>query len=298
MKILLYDFRWTDEHGCELQGSVGGRFGRKPLNIGEEFSIEISSEVRCAGFMENRVWKACPKHSEGKSKCEYCRAIEGNFVYTAFDGFDQAQLQPGDLEKISGEHVVYFALFDAGVIKVGVSNATRKTLRQIEQGSYQTLYIAKTPDGIVARQIETLLRRSGLADKIMGRQKKALLLPEISSEEGEKTLRSLFTEHISALDSAPHLKNFLLNPPEFKSWQNVYNTGDLASIAKPLHLVGLTREEWVSGKIIAIKGSFMVLDTGEELVSINMKAFLGRECDITPREGGLYLHAALQNSLF
>lgn len=298
MKILLYDFRWTDKHGCELQGSVDGRFGRKALNIGDEFAIEIISDARCAGLIENRVWKACPKHSEGKAKCEYCRAIEGNFVYTAFDGFDQAQLQPGDLEKISGEHVVYFALFDAGVIKVGVSNATRKTLRQIEQGSHQTLYIAKTPDGVVARQIETLFRRSGLADKIMGRQKKALLLPEISSEEGEKTLRILFDEHISALDPAPHLKNFLLNPPEFKKWEDVYNTVKISSIAKSLHPIGLTQGEWVSGKIIAIKGSFVILETEEELVSINMKSFLGRECDISPRQAGLHLHSAFQNSLF
>jgi len=298
MKILLYDFRWTDEHGCELQGSIDGRFGRKTLNIGDEFSLEISSDAHCAGLIENRVWKACPKQSEGKAKCEYCRAIEGNFVYTAFDGFDQAQLQPGDLEKISGEHVVYFALFDAGVIKVGVSNASRKTLRQIEQGSHQTLYIAQTPDGIVARQIETLLRRSGLADKIMGRQKKSLLLPEISLEEGEKTLRSLFDEHKEALDQTPHLKNFLLDPPEFKSWESVYNTLEIGGIAKPLHPIDLKKEEWVSGKIIAIKGAFVVIETEEELVSINMKSFLGRDCDISPRQAGLHLHAAFQNSLF
>ncbi len=298
MKVFLYDFRWTNEQDCELQGSVDGRFGRKALSIGEDISLEVCSTPRCAGFTENGVWKPCPKHSMGKAKCEYCRAIEGNFIFTAFDGFNQAQLQPGDLEKISGEHVVYLALFDTDVIKIGVSNLVRKSLRQIEQGSHQTLYIAQTPDGVVARQIETLIRRSGLADKVMGRQKKSLLLPEISEEEGEKTLRSLFADHISALGSAPHLKKFLLETPEFRNWVDLYGTGRLGDIARPLHPIGLGENEWVSGKIMAIKGSFVIIDTQEELVSLNLKSLAGRDCDLLPKSPGLQLNTALQNSLF
>jgi hypothetical protein len=298
MKALLYDFRWTDEHSCELQGIVDGRFGRKPLVIEENISIEVCSTSRCAGFTENGKWKVCPKHSEGKAKCEYCRAIEGNFVYTAFDGFNQAQLQPGGLEKISGEHVVYLALFDTDVIKIGVSNLGRKSLRQIEQGSHQTLYIAQTPDGVVARQIETLFRRSGLADKVMGRQKKSLLLPDVSAEEGENILHALFSNHISALDSAIHLKKFLLENPEFKNWPEVYKTENIFSLGKPLHPISLKQGEWVSGKILAIKGSFIIIDTEEELVSLNLKSLSGRECDLSVKQGGLQLNKALQNSLF
>ncbi len=298
MKALLYDFRWTDEHSCELQGIVDGRFGRKPVVIGENISVEVCSSLRCAGFIENGTWKACPKHSEGKAKCEYCRAIEGNFVYTAFDGFNQAQLQVGDLEKISGEHVVYLALFDTDVIKIGVSNLARKSLRQIEQGSHQTLYIAQTPDGVVARQIETLLRRSGLADKVMGRQKKSLLLPEISAEDGKKILYSLFQNHVFALDSAAHLKKFILENPEFRNWTDVYKTENILSEGKPLHPIVLKEGESVSGKIKAIKGSFIIVDTEEELVSFNLKSLSGRECDLSVKPNGLQLNIALQNSLF
>ena len=298
MKVLFYDFRWINKEGCEIQGSVDGRFGRKRISIGDEISLEVCSDVRCAGCMENGVWKPCPKSSVGKAKCEYCRAIEGNFIFTAFDGFDQSQLQPGDLDKISGGHVVYFALFDSDVLKVGVSKKERKVLRQIEQGSHQTLFWAGAPDGLVARQIETLARRAGIADKIQARQKRITLQPEISEDEGKRQLREALAKSIEGLDGASHLKKFILPNPEFVSWEKVYHTDTLSSLGKPLQPISLSKEESVSGIIRAIKGSFLILETNHELISLNMKSLLGRECDLSSKPKGLILHTALQNSLF
>lgn len=298
MNVLIYDFRWKNEQGCELQGSVDGRFGRKPVKVEDNISIAVNSAPHCAGCMENDAWKACPKNSTGKGKCEYCRAIEGNFIFTAFDGFDQSQLQPGDLEKIAGEHVVYFALFEAGVLKVGVSKLERKVMRQIEQGSHQTLYWAQVPDGVTARQIETLARRTGLADKIQGRKKKALLQPEISQTEGEKELREALEQSLEGLKVAEHLKKFVLKEPELVSWEKTYHTDVIPQIGKPLHPITLGEGESVSGKIVAIKGSFIVIETEDELVSLDAKKLVGRDCDFTPQPNGLHLNTALQNSLF
>lgn len=298
MKVHVYDFRWRDETSCELQGSVDGRFGRRPIRVGDSISVEITSLPRCGGSSENGVWKPCPKHSTGKPKCDYCRAIEGNFVFTAFDGFDQSQLQPGDIEKIQGPHVVYLALFETDVTKVGVSHAERKILRQIEQGSHQTLVWAQTPDGIAARQIESLIRRSGVADKIQSRQKKALILPEISDADGETLLRGMLERYVTALDATPHLKKFLLPNPEFFSWRQVYHTDSVAAAEKPLHPVKLDIGEWASGQIIAIKGPFIVIDTGDELASLCAKDLAGRDVEFEPKSTGLQLNAALQNSLF
>ncbi len=298
MKVHIYDFRWTNESACEIQASAGGRFGRKSIAVGDNISIAVKSDARCAGLMENGVWRPCPKDSTGKAKCEYCRAIEGNFIFTAFDGFDQSQLQPGDLEKISGEHVVYFALFETKILKVGVSKLERKVMRQIEQGSHQTLYWALAPDGIVARQIETLARRSGLADKIQGRQKKGLLQPQISTEQGKVELNDALELSLSALKPAEHLKKFVLDEPEFVAWEQTYHTDEIAKIGKPLHPISLEIDESVSGKIIAIKGSFLVIETEDELVSLDAKKLSGRDCDLTPQPAGLHLKTALQNSLF
>ncbi|MCF7812090.1 DUF2797 domain-containing protein [Candidatus Gracilibacteria bacterium] len=172
MKVHLYDFRWQDESTTEFQASADGKFGRKKLHLEDDVSLSVQSSVFCAGSRTDDTWSPCPQKATGKAKCDMCKARERNFVFTAFDGFDRSNVTDLDLEQISGSHVVYLALFDESKIKIGVARLSRKILRQLEQGSHATLFIAETPDGIAARQIETLMRKDGIADKIMASQKK------------------------------------------------------------------------------------------------------------------------------
>ena len=95
-----------------------------------------------------------------------------------------------------------------------------------------------------------------------------------------------------------HLKKFLLENPEFRNWTDIYKTENILSQGKPLHPISLKEGELVSGKIAAIKGSFIIIDTEEELVSLNLKSLSGRECDLSSKSNGLQLNTALQNSLF
>ena len=300
MQVHVFDFRWQpvednwEEFYCEIQAGKNNRFGRKKLWIGDELSIEIKSDVRCAGFRDGDLWKACPKFSTGKPKCEFCRAVEGSFVYTAFDGFDQSKLTAEDLQKIAGEHWVYLAFFADGIMKVGVSKQQRKFIRQLEQGSYATLFIAKTPDGIAARQIETTIRKSGLADKIKASQKKNLLCPEVTDPEGE--LRQVLADSLPSLNQYEHLKSFMLEEPEFFNWQARYG---LEGFTNKIHNIALDIPgEWVSGKIRAIKGPFMVLETPEEFLNVTMKSLRGREIEFEPKPYGVNLNMALQGALF
>jgi len=299
MKVLLYDFRWSDESSCEFQASSDNRFGRKKIKIGDKISIEVKSrEKKCAGSRENGVWKPCPKNSEGKSKCDYCRSIEGNFIYTAFDGFDQSQLGAGDLAKISDTHVIYLAFFAENLIKIGVSKNSRKNLRQIEQGSLATLFIAETPDGIAARQIETILRQTGLADKIQITQKKKVFICDLSAEEIKEFLNKKLIHHLSALDGHEHLKEFILKVPEFVSWEETYNFAKIKHGIKPFHHLDLNEGEWISGTIISMRGPFVTIETEDERIAICAKKLNGLEIDFEPREVGLHTNPVMQGSLF
>jgi len=296
MQVQVYDYRWRqveDEFYCEFEANAGGKFGAKRIKRGDTLSLEVKSESRCAGFMENGKWGKCKKNSDGKPKCDYCRSIEGNFVYTAFDGFDQSSLSAGDLEKISGEHWVYLALFAENMVKIGVSKKPRKLLRQVEQGSFATLFVAQTPDGVAARQIETLLRKSGLQDKIKSSQKKEFLCPEVT--DPETVLKNILKNHKTALSEYSHLEAFLLENPEFYNWQEQYG---LANCQSNFHDVKLDTDEWVSGEVVALKGPFIVLKTPEELVSICAKDFRGREVEFEPKPAGMQLKAAFQGALF
>ncbi|MCF7917688.1 DUF2797 domain-containing protein [Candidatus Gracilibacteria bacterium] len=298
MKVLVYDFRWIDERTTEFQASTENKFGRKALKIGDSLSLEICSDVMCVGSRIDDIWSPCPNKTKGKAKCDICKMRERNFIFTAFDGFDRSNVTELDLEQISGSHVVYLVLFDTNLLKIGVTQVSRKILRQIEQGSHFTLFVAQTPDGISARQIETLIRKDGLVDKITSSQKKDFLCPALTEIEGEKILLDVFAKHRKALDEYPHLQDFLLKNPEFRSWESIYNTKDIGKNPKSFHSVQLKNGESVAGTILAIKGPFLVVETPDELVALCAKDLIGHEIDFGTRAPGLSVHTALQNSLF
>ena len=186
MQVLLYDFRWNSDTQVEFQASSGERFGRKQLALGDELSVQVCDTTKCAGSMRDNTWQPCPQNVVGRKKCETCRNREGNFIFTSFDGFNTDMFTPDDLARLQGEHLVYLALFDTGVTKVGVCKKERHTLRQVEQGSHHTLYIAETPDGVLARQIETCFRQTGIADKVQAVPKRILFCQTLCPSKGKK----------------------------------------------------------------------------------------------------------------
>ena len=298
MNVLIFEFRWLDEKICEFSGSVGARFGRKKLAIGADFSIEIKSEKKkCAGSFSENSWQICPQNFSGKAKCELCRAREKSFVFTAFDGFNFENVNDEDLAKIKFPHLVYFAFFDENLVKVGVCNSSRKNLRQLEQGSLATLFVAATPDGISARQIETIFRQNYFADKIKSATKKKFLSPE-PAENAEKILREIFVDKKKIFSEHPNLENFFEKKPEFQNWEIFYGLPKIRDSNKNLHFVDLKFGEAVSGKIVAIRGPFIFLETDEEIAAICAKDFAGLEVDFSPRPRGISVNSALQKTLF
>jgi hypothetical protein len=298
MQVHLFDFRWINPHQFEFQASVGQKFARKKLQIGDKLSIEVKSEVSCCGSMKDDIWKPCPHHILGRKKCEMCRNRESNFVFTAFDGFNTDNYTPEDLAQIQGPHVVYLALFDKKTIKVGVSKLDRKELRQIEQGSHFTLYIAQTSDGIKARQIETLIRKTGLADKILLKAKKELIFPEITEEEGREILINELNTRQNCLDKYPTLKTCLLTNPEFVNWENIYHFPNFYKNNKSLHDLKLDNEEYLSGTILCAKGPFLIIETPDEIFSIATKDLIGCQIEFEERPAGIKLNQSIQHTLF
>lgn len=298
MPVLLYDYRWNSENQIEFQASNGGRFGRKTLTFNDPLSVRVCGETRCAGSMRDHVWQPCPQQIAGRKKCETCRNREGNFIYTSFDGFNTDIFTPDDLARLEGEHLVYLALFDQTVSKIGVCKKERHILRQVEQGSHHTLYIAETPNGVLARQIETCFRQAGVADKIQASTKKNFILPEITASQGEATLKKLLSSHQNAFKNHPELQKFMLAQPNFKDWTQTFHLNSVLANPKILHTVKLGQGESVSGTIIALKGSFIILETNEEMVTLCTKDLQGLTLDFTPAPSGLNLNSALQNTLF
>ncbi len=63
-------------------------------------------------------------------------------------------------------------------------------------------------------------------------------------------------------------------------------------------MIELKKGEWVSGKIRSIRGSFLVIETPEELVGFNAKDLQGYDGEFDAKTPGLKTNIALQNTLF
>ncbi len=298
MQVHLYDFRWSNDSEFEFQAALENRFAKKPLKIGDNLSMALKSDVSCAGSVRDGIFQPCQNQTPGKKKCEFCRGREGGFIFTSFDGFNTANYTPEDLAQIQGPHVVYLALFDTNIIKVGVSKLERKSLRQVEQGSEATLYIAQTTDGVMARQIETLFRKSGLIDKVNASTKKDFICPEITIERTEEVLRDVFEKHKNCLNDYENLNSYFLKNPEFKHWGNTYNLDNIKNNSKSFHTIKLQNGESVSGRIIAARGAFLILELPDEIVSICSKDLNGYQVEFDPIPPGLKLNQAFQSALF
>ena len=135
-------------------------------------------------------------------------------------------------------------------------------------------------------------------DKIKPSQKKEFLCPHISEQEGEEILRTTFEQHKVAFYAHELLQNFVAKSPEFISWKDVYHLSYIEKSAKSFHSVVLAEGESVSGKIIAMKGPFLVIETPGELISVCAKDLFGREIEFAEKPAGLVLNTAFQSSLF
>jgi len=293
-----YDFRWIDEKSSEIQANNGQKFAKRVLKTGDDLSIEIIDEVRCAGSYRDGIWKPCPNQVTGRKKCEACRSREGNFIFTMFDGFDMSIFSPEDLKLLEGDHYVYLAFFDDGVIKIGVSKKDRKSLRQLEQGAHFSLFIAQTSDGIKARQIETLFRKDGIIDKLKSSEKAEFLYPDINPEEAKKQLLETFENHKNCLDSYEALRRFLIEP-EFCDWGPFFGKAEIKSSLKPLETISFNVPgDWISGKIMGIKGPFITLDVGDHLMAFCARDLSGYDADFSPKKTGFFRKNSIQNKLF
>ncbi len=299
MHVHLYDYRWVDEHTTQWQATAQGRFGRKNIAVGQDLSVQVVGERHCAGHLTDRGWGACQSVThEPRAKCQLCRSLEGSFIYTVFDGFDTSHVSAVDLEKLDVPHVVYLAYFTDEMMKIGVSKAERSRLRQIEQGSLATKYIAECKNGVHARQIETLARQSGLADKISASQKRAFLVPDITPAQAEARLQAL-QEGIPAVLGAgfEHLREQLTDGA-YVWWGEHYGLGRVAGSPKAYHALKLAVDESVSGRVLALRGQFVFLETDTEIIALNAKDLRGYMLDFSPLPAGTVLGAALQGALF
>lgn len=295
----IYEFRWNANFIPYFRLLKKDSLEEKPLLFGETLSLKVQEGRRCTGYEKSGEWHPCVQKTEGVKKCEDCKHKEGMSAIQYCDGFNTSLFGADELEALSKPHYLYFALFDRNLIKVGVSTTSRGFLRQIEQGAHFTLVIAEGMWGVPARQMETMISRSGMVDKIQGSQKKDIIFPDLSPEEGESILQKLAQEKLPLVTAYRNdFQQFISEYPKFYSWDKEYHLSEARTVTKPLQDISLKVGESLSGKLIAAKGPFLILETEREKILIDAKNLKGCEVNFSERPIGLEKESGFQGAMF
>lgn len=300
MKI--FDFRWDDKlQKPYFQYIEKGGIEKKFFEFGKEIFLTCSSaDVSCVGSMQKGKYVPCPDKVVGKKKCERCKKAEDYFPCQFCNGFNCSKFRDIKIENCDADHMVYLALFNEEIVKVGVSRFTRGKARQFEQGSHYTRIFASGMSGVTARRIEHTIGKAGFKDKIPASQKKHILLPKISVKEGKKILDEKFEfAKENLLSHMPEMAKYIVEN-EFwdvrEKYSNDFNA--LESSTLPIHFEQLEEGESIGGKLVGVKGSFLLIDTGTEIATVLAKNYVGKEISFEPCPLGVTKNGGFQGSMF
>jgi uncharacterized protein DUF2797 len=177
---------WSDRQPYLELIDTDSQFRRIPL-FGRRLGIRVVAPgPYCLGYSGAvggvLTWVACPRRNLATSgqQCEECVAKdEFRFAHHAHLGGYVPDALAAYLKQ---PHWVYVATFADATTKVGTASDGRQAARLDEQGAAMATYVARAPDGRVARVLEdAVTERTGLAqDKRRSAKVAALERPAAS----------------------------------------------------------------------------------------------------------------------
>lgn len=175
-------------------------------------------------------------------------------------------------------HWVYLAYFPGGKIKVGTASAQRKETRLLDQGALHAIYIAHTPDGKTARQIENTIVSLGTASMVSTSYKMKNLVLNENLNQIEGLLLNKYDELKNGVSQcfATHLI-----PPEFKTFPNILNflskiiESDTNSKQEQFKFVIEKNIDIINGDYLFAVGKILVIKKENEIKLIDTKKLEG-----------------------
>ena len=270
--------------------------------ISKDISIRMEGAKRCLGKRTSRNVKQSCNTSISNSKygqCFRCTQEDFSRCFVLCNG-DQTEYY-GCFGKDAQRQYCYktnravYVVYAGGKMKVGISFSPKN--RWINQGADYAGVIAWARDGLVARRLEKYLsERLGekLTQTISSKEKIRVLFPGSHAKkkclkmlntcrglvkEGEKEintalLQSSQKEEISVLNkSLTHQQLFSIQNTECKTMEDYY--GGIKYLKERPKYRQTIPGSLIRGRIIGIKGPWMVLDNKGTLEAWNTKKMVG-----------------------
>ena len=255
------------------------------------FSFSVGAKQYCIGnrdIMDHRLL-GCPDCSEvtGSSrKCEHCQLADRLKACVRCTGESCPVTDRNVLERCAQEHVIYLAYFPHNTVKVGVAHSRRKYIRLYEQGALYAQLVFSCTDGKIARQFESLIRMTGIKDKITSSYKMQNLV-QFDLAYAQETLAKV---RRTIVDRLPLPKGvFTISPPEEVmrtdvlkvlkeipvGYQQLTLWGDAETEA--IEATVLDTIDGFQGEIREFAGSIAIMRQKDHYYLFDFKKILGRE---------------------
>lgn len=192
---------------------------------------------------------------------------------------------------------MYLAYFANDKLKVGTAASYRRYERLLEQGALYSIFLAKVPNGRLARKIESEVSRLGVTTRVNTSYKINNFVIDRTQEEIEQMLMDEYQIILKKISE--QCREYLIRP-EYNNFTNVSDKvkSNLLEESRQLNLFGemdepehkeydkLPKPENVDGDIKAVVGSLVLIKKDNKYSVVNMKNLEGWIVDLKRRELG------------
>jgi len=195
------------------------------------------------------------------------------------------------------QHHVYLAYFANDKLKVGTAASYRRYERLLEQGAIYSIFLAKVPNGRLARKIECEISKLGVTTRVNSSYKINNFIIDRNQEEIE---RMLMNEYETILQKVSEESKKFFIKPEYNNFTDISDRvrKSLVEESRQLNLFGgidepehreydkVLKPEKVDGTIKAVVGNLMLLEKNNKYSVVNMKNLEGWVVDFRRKELG------------
>lgn len=276
-EMLLYDNKLKKFESKECKGSI---------------SIQKTDEKRCRGYYDLEIKKNVPCRNyidlsnTNFSQCVECQKNSGFDLCLGCTGENCRTSSEKAKKFCNEEHYVYLAYFANDKFKVGTAASYRKYERLQEQGALFSIFLAKVPNGRIARKIENEVSKLGITTKVNTSYKMNNFVIDKNQDEINQILAEEY-KMIYEKIGIENKKYFI--KPEYNNYTEISNKvkNDLIEEGGQLDLFGginksehkeyekILKPNTIDGDIKAVVGSLILINKDNKYSVVNMKNLEG-----------------------
>lgn len=183
-------------------------------------------------------------------------------------------------------HHVYLAYFANDKLKVGTAASYRRYERLLEQGALYSIFLAKVPNGRLARKIESEISRLGVTTRVNASYKINNFVIDKRPEEINKMLMNEYQTILRKVSQES--KDFFIQP-EYNNFTNISDRvkKNLVEESRQFNLFGgmdeveyraydkIVKPEKIDGTIKAVVGNLILIEKLNQYLVVNIKPLEG-----------------------